>query len=210
MTESNATALRTTTPERASSGLGRLLQVKGMSLAMGLMNAWAHTRHRLAFGPRVHGVDHVTVPCLDLDVAEAFYVGLLGARVLMRVDRGFLRKVGRDADAEAGAIHTSLVFSGGPRIDLFVQRDAQPPLLAGHPHLAFGVSPSTMLEWKRRLAKAGVPTCGPTRLGPPGQASLYFNDPSGNHLELVTRGFLPDIPVGPPDMASLAHEWRPA
>jgi len=29
---------------------------------------------------------------------------------------------------------------------------------------------------------------GPTRPGPPGQASFYFNDPFGNHLELVTLG----------------------
>ncbi len=68
--------------------------------------------------------------------------------------------------------------------------------------------PSEMLRWKKRLNDAGIPTYGPTRLGPPGQASLYFNDPSGNHLELVTHGFVPVIPVGPPDMKALAYEWR--
>jgi catechol 2,3-dioxygenase-like lactoylglutathione lyase family enzyme len=185
----------------------RLLRAKGTSLAMGAMNAWARVRHRMRLGPTVIGVDHVTFPCRDLRVAEDFYLGVLGGRVLMRVDAAFLRKVGRSDDAE-GAIHTSLVFSGGPRIDLFVQRDGQPPALAGHPHIAFAVSPGEMLRWKGRLNDAGVPTFGPTRLGPPGQASLYFNDPFGNHLELVTHGFVPEIPVGPPDMASLAYEWR--
>ena len=67
-----------------------------------------------------------------------------------------------------------------------------------------------MLRWRERLNDAGVPTFGPTRLGPPGQASLYFNDPFGNHLELVTHGFVPEIPIGPPDMASLDYEWRPS
>jgi hypothetical protein len=65
-----------------------------------------------------------------------------------------------------------------------------------------------MLGWKKRLADHGVPTFGPTRLGPPGQASLYFNDPFGNHLELATLGFTAEIPVGPPEMAALAYTWR--
>jgi catechol 2,3-dioxygenase-like lactoylglutathione lyase family enzyme len=188
----------------------RFLRAKGMSLGMSLFNAWARARHRLGFGPRIVGLDHVTIPCRDLRVAEDFYVGVLGARVLLRIDEAFLRKVGRFADADAGAIHTSVVFSGGPRLDLFIQPDGQPPRLAGHPHHAFAISPGGMLRWKKRLRDAGVPTFGPTRLGPPGQASLYFNDPFGNHLELVTQGLVPDIPVGPPDMAALAYEWRGA
>jgi hypothetical protein len=135
---------------------------------------------------------------------------VLGARVLMRVDEAFLRKVGRSDVASSGAIHTSIVFSGGPRLDLFIQPEGQPPLSAGHPHHAFFVTPGELLRWKKRLGDAGVPTYGPTRLGPPGQASLYFNDPSGNHLELVTHGFVPDIPIGPPDMATLRYAWKRA
>lgn len=188
----------------------RYLRAKGTSGAMSAMNAWARARHRLGWGLRIRGLDHVTIPCRDLRVAEDFYVGVLGARVLLRVDEAFLRKVGRYRDADAGAIHTSVVFSGGPRVDLFIQREGQPPLLAGHPHLAFAVSCKQLLRWKERLIDAGVPTFGPTRLGPPGQASLYFNDPFGNHLELVTQGFVPDIPFGPPDGATLAYEWTRA
>jgi catechol 2,3-dioxygenase-like lactoylglutathione lyase family enzyme len=188
----------------------RFLRAKGTSLAMRALNAWARMRHRLQFGPRVFALDHVTIPCRDLRVAEDFYVGLLRARVMLRIDESFLRKVGRFADADAGAIHTSIVFSGGPRLDLFIQPNGQPPALAGHPHHAFAIAPGAMLGWKRRLNDAGVPTFGPTRLGPPGQASLYFNDPFGNHLELVTRGFVPNISVGPPDMEALAYEWRGA
>jgi catechol 2,3-dioxygenase-like lactoylglutathione lyase family enzyme len=172
------------------------------------MNLWARARHRFGFGPRVRHLDHVTIPCRDLRVAEDFYIGLLGARVLMRIDQAFLRKVGRFDDADKGAIHTSIVFSGGARLDLFVQPDGQPPPKAGHPHIAFHVPPAELLGWRERLNAAGVPTYGPTQLGPPGQASLYFNDPSGNHLELVTHGFVPEIPVGPPDMNALAYKWR--
>jgi len=184
-------------------------QAKGIGLGMTAFNAWARTLHWLgATGPRIHGVDHVTLPCANLRVAEDFYVGLLGGRVLMRVDAAFLRKVGRPEDADKGAIHTSVVFSGGPRVDLFAQPEGQPLPLAGHPHHAFAIAPGQMLRWKKRLNDAGVPTYGPTRLGPPGQASLYFNDPFGNHLELVTHGYVPAIPIGAPDMASLAYKWR--
>ena len=177
---------------------------------MSVWNAWARARHWLRWGPRVRGLDHITLPCHDLRIAEEFYLGVLGARVLLRVDAAFLRKVGRAADADAGAVHTSVVFSGGPRVDLFIQPEGQPPKLAGHPHHAFAVSAREMLRWKARLNEAGVPTYGPTQLGPPGQASLYFNDPFGNHLELVTQGFVPEIPIGAPDMESLAYEWRRA
>jgi len=184
-----------------------LLRAKGIALGMRFFDAWSRFRHHLGLGLRIHRVDHITIPCRDLATAEAFYAGVLGARVLMRLDRDFLRKTGRDPDLEASAIHTSVVFDSGSRLDLFVQPDAAPPATAGHPHYAFHVSPRAILRWKARLNAQGVPTFGPTRLGPPGQASLYFNDPSGNHLELVTRGFVPGIPVGPPDMTLLEYEW---
>jgi catechol 2,3-dioxygenase-like lactoylglutathione lyase family enzyme len=188
----------------------RFFRAKGTSLTMSAVDLWARARHRFGRGLRVRGLDHVTIPCHDLAVAEDFYTRVLGAQLLLRVDEAFLRRVGRFSDAEAGAIHTSVVFDAGPRIDLFIQPEGQPPRLAGHPHHAFAVSSRELLRWKRRLADAGVPTFGPTRLGPPGQASLYFNDPFGNHLELVTRGFVAEIPIGPPDMSRLVYEWRRA
>jgi catechol 2,3-dioxygenase-like lactoylglutathione lyase family enzyme len=210
MTTTDSTLARTNMPRTpAATPIARFLRNKGTSVAMGAMNFWARARHRLGPGLRVRGLDHVTIPCRDLRAAERFYVELLGGRVLMRVDEAFLRKVGRFEDANQGAIHTSVVFSAGPRLDLFVQREGQPPIHAGHPHHAFHVPPRELLRWKKRLNDAGVPTFGPTRLGPPGQASLYFNDPAGNHLELVTHGLVEDIPVGPPDMAALAYEWKP-
>jgi catechol 2,3-dioxygenase-like lactoylglutathione lyase family enzyme len=193
--------------DEAIGPVARFFRAKGTTVAMAGMNVWARAMHRLRPGPSLRGLDHVTFPCDDLRVAEDFYVGLLGGRVLMRVDEAFLRRVGR-SDSGPGAIHTSIVFSEGPRVDLFIQPDAHPPLRAGHPHHAFAVSPREMLQWKKRLNDAGVPTYGPTRLGPPGQASLYFNDPFGNHLEIVTHGYVPDIPIGPPDMTNLAYEWR--
>jgi len=77
-----------------------------------------------------------------------------------------------------------------------------------HPHTAFKVrNAEDMLRLKEALTANGIPSYGPTRLGPPGQASVYFMDPFGNHLEFETDS-LPDVPVGPPDHSQLRYEWR--
>jgi hypothetical protein len=48
-----------------------------------------------------------------------------------------------------------------------------------------------------------VPIDGPRRLGPPGHASVYFADPFGNTLELVTMGYAGSVSDGPPNVARL-------
>lgn len=164
---------------------------------------------------RVLGVDHFTLAVRDMALAERFYIGLLGAELIMRVDEEFLRRIGgpmppeRRAELEGpnSPIHTSIRLGQSPRIDLFLQPTHVPTVLP-HPHFAFGVRPEELLSLRAVLNQAGVPTDGPRRLGPPGQASLYFNDPFGNHLELTTMGFIDPIPVGAPDLSRLVYEWR--
>lgn len=164
---------------------------------------------------RVLGVDHFTIPVRDMALAERFYIGLLGAELVMRVDEELLSRIGGPLPPERRAelqgpntpIHTSIRFGEGPRIDLFLQT-AHRPTLSPHPHFAFGVRPEELVSLRAVLEQAGVPTDGPRRLGPPGQASLYFNDPFGNHLELTTMSFFDPIPVGAPDMSRLDYEWR--
>jgi catechol 2,3-dioxygenase-like lactoylglutathione lyase family enzyme len=152
-------------------------------------------------------VDHVTIPVHDLDLARRFYCDVLGAAHMMTIDEAALRKFGRPPAANDGdgVYHHSVVFGGEARIDLFLQADGQPPATQGHPHYAFRVPPGDMLTWKARLEAKGVPTEGPLQLGFPGQASLYFNDPFGNHLEIVCLGYGAPIPIRPPAMTGLAY-----
>ena len=61
---------------------------------------------------------------------------------------------------------------------------------------------------RRAASKAGgnsflVLVDGPRRLGPPGHASVYFSDPFGNTLELVTTGYQGSVVEGPPDVSVL-------
>jgi catechol 2,3-dioxygenase-like lactoylglutathione lyase family enzyme len=163
--------------------------------------------------PAVLGLHHITVPCSDLVTAEEFYVGLLGARVLARVDAVRLTELGWTAERirHNRAAHIGVQLgTSGPRLDLFDYPEATDlPRAPMHPHIAMAVPAEAFTLWQLRLSAAGVPLAGPARLGPPGQASFYFNDPFGNHLEILTTGIdTTDIPVGVPERDHLDHTWR--
>jgi catechol 2,3-dioxygenase-like lactoylglutathione lyase family enzyme len=127
----------------------------------------------------------------------------------MTVDDETFRRFGRPPapDHGQGAYHISVYAAGGVRLDLFLQDDGQPAANAGHPHFAFKGTPRALREWRRMLEANGIPYDGPLQLGPPGQASLYFNDPFGNHLEITCFGYDEAIPVRPPVMAGLAWSF---
>lgn len=163
---------------------------------------------RLLGRPRLGVLDHITIPVHDLTVARRFYCDVLGGAYFMTVDDETFRRFGRPPaqNGGEGSHHVSVYFGSVTRIDLFLQRSGQPPAASGHPHYAFRVGPRQLPKWKARLESHGVPTDGPLQLGPPGQASLYFNDPFGNHLEIECMGFSQEIPIRPPAMASLTWE----
>ena len=157
--------------------------------------------------PVIDGFAHLTLPIHDLDVAERFYVGVLGAKLLRRFDREtFLRlrpDRAHEADADNSPLHLAITFHDTPEVHLFLQKNRSRPVPAPHPHLAMNVDPDQLDVFIERLKAAGVPLDGPRRLGPPGHASVYFTDPSGNLLELVTLGYEGPVTAGPPDVARL-------
>jgi len=161
---------------------------------------------RHLFRPRLVALDHVTIPVRDLEAARRFYCEVLGAEHFMTIDDETFRRFGRPPAANngEGSHHVSVYLGGVTRIDLFLQQSGQPAIAQGHPHYAFKVPARHLLQWKTRLEQRGVPSEGPLQLGPPGQASLYFNDPFGNHLELACLGFAHSIPVRPPVMTAVA------
>jgi|UniRef100_A0A7C3QTD8 catechol 2,3-dioxygenase-like lactoylglutathione lyase family enzyme len=145
----------------------------------------------------------------DLDEACRFYCDILGATYFMKVDDETFRRFGRPPAPRNGeGAHRISLYLGGPtRLDLFFQTKGQPSSEIGHPHIAFEARPSDLLYWKERLQSSGIPVEGPLQLGPPGQASLYFNDPFGNHLEITCMGFWKDFQIRPPSMPDLI--WHP-
>ncbi|MCB9760137.1 MAG: VOC family protein [Alphaproteobacteria bacterium] len=157
--------------------------------------------------PPIHGFSHITLPVGDLDVAERFYVGLLGATKLRRFDREtFLRyrpDRADEADADNSPLHLEIRFPGTTELHLFLQRGLAPRTPAPHPHYALSVAPGDLDAFTARLRDAGVPVDGPRRLGPPGHASVYFADPFGNTLELATFGYTGEVASGAPDVSVL-------
>jgi catechol 2,3-dioxygenase-like lactoylglutathione lyase family enzyme len=169
---------------------------------------WARNSQRWASPGRLRlgALDHVTIPVKDLGVARKFYCDVLGAAYFMTVDDETFRRFGRPParDHGQGAHHVSVYAGGAVRLDLFLQDAGQPSASVGHPHFAFRGSPRALRKWRSVLEAKGIPFDGPLQLGPPGQASLYFNDPFGNHLEITCFGYDEAIPVRPPTMAKLA------
>lgn len=158
--------------------------------------------------PAVDGFGHVTLPIHDLDAAERFYVGLLGATLLRRMDReAFLRlrpdRAG-EVDEDNSPLHIAVQFHDAPELHLFLQPKLGRRAPSPHPHIAMRLDHDELDVAVERLRGAGVGVDGPRRLGPPGHASVYFADPSGNLLELVTTGYRGTVLEGPPDVARLA------
>ncbi|MDC0670615.1 VOC family protein [Nannocystis radixulma] len=157
--------------------------------------------------PAVEGFAHITLPIHDLEVAERFYVELLGAKLVRKFDREtFLRyrpDRAHEADADNSPQHLAVQFGNAVELHLFLQKGRSRPVPAPHPHLAMGVNPRDLDTCIARLKHANVKIDGPRRLGPPGHASVYFADPFGNVLEFVTMGYRGPVNDGPPDVSVL-------
>lgn len=157
--------------------------------------------------PHVLGIAHLTLPIHDLDQAERFYVDLLGATLLRRMDRTtFLQSRpdrANEADAANSPLHLAVRFGDAPELHLFLQKGRARATPVPHPHLALEVTPADLDLGIARLQHAGVRLDGPRRLGPKGHASVYFADPFGNTLELVTTDYRGEVRSGPPDVSVL-------
>lgn len=131
--------------------------------------------------PPIRRVVETALYCDDLERATAFYRDVLGLRVL---DAG-ARLVSIDAGGATmlllfrrGATTTGFEFPGG-RIP--------PHDGAGPAHLAFAVDTADFESWERTLVARGVEIESRTRWSRGGR-SLYFRDPEGHSVELVTPG----------------------
>jgi catechol 2,3-dioxygenase-like lactoylglutathione lyase family enzyme len=65
--------------------------------------------------------------------------------------------------------------------------DAPPHGAIGPGHVALGIPAGTIPEWRARLETVGVVIEKQTDW-PKGSTSIYFRDPAGNSVELITPG----------------------
>jgi len=117
----------------------------------------------------------------DMDRATAFYRDVLGLRVL----DASARLVAMDA----GASTLLLLFRRGATVDGAVTPGGWIPPHNGEgpAHVAFAVTAADLPSWEARLADHGIAIESRVRWNRDGR-SIYFRDPDGHSVELVTPG----------------------
>jgi catechol 2,3-dioxygenase-like lactoylglutathione lyase family enzyme len=118
--------------------------------------------------PRARGFYETVLeltPLLDTDTLVAYEVG--GQSVLLIFKRG-------------GSLRTQTLPGG-----TIPPHDGSGPI-----HMCFAIDAGELGSWELRLGEHGVPIEGRTKW-PRGGESIYFRDPDGHLLELMTPGGWP-------------------
>lgn len=113
----------------------------------------------------------------DLDATEDFYQRILGLKVIAR-------ESGRHVFFQVGESNVLLAFN--PQTTC--TGDTLPHHGATGPgHLALGIKVESLDDWRRLLETNDVSI--ETKIEwPAGGKSIYFRDPAGNSVELITPG----------------------
>jgi len=113
----------------------------------------------------------------DLDKAAAFYRNVLGLNLIGN-------EAGRHVFFQVGPNNVLLAFNAAATL----KPDSLPAHgTKGPGHFAMGIPADSLERWRDRLSQHGV-TIEKEIAWPLGGHSLYFRDPAGNSVELVTPG----------------------
>ncbi|HEX5133053.1 MAG TPA: VOC family protein [Candidatus Krumholzibacteria bacterium] len=131
--------------------------------------------------PAVGGILETALYVDDVARSAEFYTALFGFPTLIASDRIVALDVaGRDV---------LLLFKRGATTQPIPLEDGfiPPHDAGGNIHLAFSVALESLPDWEARLAGRGVAVESRHRW-PRGGTSVYFRDPDGHLVELVTPG----------------------
>ena len=113
----------------------------------------------------------------DLDETETFFGTILGLRVMGK-------EPGRHVFFQVGEASVLLAFIA----DATLKGDQLPPHGAKGPgHFALGIEADALDAWRQKLQESGVAIEKEVEW-PRGGKSIYFRDPAGNSVELITPG----------------------
>ena len=131
-------------------------------------------------GPRVKGVIETSLHVTDLEESVTFYRDVFGFTVARGpTDRMVALNIGQD--------QVLLLFKRGASQEPTVLPFGTIPAHdgGGRLHVTFGIKPTELDDWERRLrdARVGVES---VVVWPEGGRSLYFRDPDGHAVELKT------------------------
>jgi catechol 2,3-dioxygenase-like lactoylglutathione lyase family enzyme len=134
--------------------------------------------------PRIETLVETSIYVDDLQQARQFYEGVLGLRVLRwEANRHVFFQAGPASVLLAFLPHSTL------RGETLPAHGAQGP-----GHFALGIPRDELELWRAHLQAHDVAIEQEVQW-PAGGRSLYFRDPSGNSVELLTRGVW-ELPSG--------------
>lgn len=129
--------------------------------------------------PKLDGVLETVLYYEDEAATERFYSEIMGMRLLAK-------EPGRDIFYRAGASVFLLFHAAATR----VAGKLPPHGATGSIHTCFRVPPEDYEAWKVHLETSGVPVIREVRW--PNGLSFYFQDPSGNLLEIANADIWPE------------------
>ena len=132
--------------------------------------------------PVIQGLLETAVYVDDIKRAATFYRRLFGFDTLLESERLVALSVaGKDVLLlfKRGATSKPFSTSGG----VIPPHDG-----SGQTHFAFSIAKKELLQWRERLESEGV-AIESTVNWDGGAESLYFRDPDGHLVELITPGF---------------------
>lgn len=127
--------------------------------------------------PRAARVVETCLYVPDLAAAEAFYAGVLGLETAQRED-------GRHVFFRCGQ-QMVLVFNPAATSDESDPFGVPRHGAWGRGHVAFAADEGALDAWREKLAAHGI-AIEQDMVWPNGGRSIYFRDPAGNSVELVT------------------------
>ncbi|MES1925144.1 VOC family protein [Salinisphaera sp. T31B1] len=136
--------------------------------------------------PELKGIVETVLYTCDMAAARRFFEQVLGLRAHTADHRFTAYPVGSSM---------LLIFARGETGDTVVlprnMGTIPPHDGSGRQHVALAVADDDLHAWQAQLKAHGVAVEGHTRW-PKGATSLYFRDPDGHLLELVSPGIWPN------------------
>ena len=131
--------------------------------------------------PRLNRVIETALYVDELEPAARFYEGTLGLEPLLKTATLFAYDV--------GGSNVLLVFKRGAsqRTQELPGGTIPPHDGSGQIHVCFAIDAEDLPRWETFLAEQGVAIEGRVTWAPGGE-SIYFRDPDGHLLELMTPG----------------------
>ena len=125
----------------------------------------------------IHAIVETSIYVADLDATESFYQTILGLTVIAK-------EPGRHVFFQVGASSVLLAFIAHATL----KGDQLPSHGAKGPgHFALGIDTDALDAWREKLQENAVAIEKEVEW-PRGGSSIYFRDPAGNSVELITPG----------------------